>query len=128
MDSMLVTEGLVYTGSGRNIFLAGSEPPPVPIPVPLTTARNAAPPPAPEGPKGPPPAPPLPPIPLKYFGTALAENGTRRAFLLNGDDVFVALVGDVVERRYRVVSIAANSVLVEDIPNNNKQTLPLVGN
>jgi hypothetical protein len=37
-------------------------------------------------------------------------------------------VGDVVSRRYRVVSIAANSVLIEDIPNTNKQTLPLVGN
>jgi hypothetical protein len=31
----------------------------------------------------------------------------------------------VVARRYRVVGISANSIQVEDIPNTNKQNLPL---
>ena len=48
--------------------------------------------------------------------------------MLQGDDVFLASVGDVVQRKYRVVSIAANSIVVEDMPNTNSQTLPLVLN
>jgi hypothetical protein len=45
---------------------------------------------------------------------------------LHGDNVLLAVPGDVVERRYRVLSIAANSITVEDLPNRNKQTLPLL--
>jgi len=122
MEAMLVTESLVYSGSGRNIFSGEEEaPPPPPPPKPNFSAHN-------DGPKPPPPPkpgpPPLPPIPLKFFGTSVSHSGIRSAFLLNGDDVFIAAVGDIVERRYRVVSIAENSILVEDIPNTNKQTLP----
>jgi hypothetical protein len=128
-EAMLVTESLVYSGTGRNIFSGTVEAPPPP---PVKIAETKFPPrPAPApGPvtQAVPVTPPLPPINLKFFGTDTAQNGTRRAFLLNGDDVFLASVGDVVERKYRVVSIAANSILVEDIPNSNKQTLPLTGN
>ncbi len=128
MEAMQVTESLVYTGSGRNIFSAGPvETQPVKLAVvekPKFPARPQGPvvPPAPTGP------PPPPPIALKFFGTATTANGVRRAFLLNGDDVFLAGVGDVVQRKYRVVSIAAQSILVEDIPNSNRQTLPITGN
>jgi hypothetical protein len=126
MEAMLRAESLVYAGSGRNIFAPGA--PEEPKPVKLEQAKF----PVRPGPLTPPPVinhgpPPLPPINLKYFGTATSANGVRRAFLLAGDDVFVASVGDVVQRKYRVVSISANSILVEDLPNNNKQTLPLLG-
>ncbi|WP_158943983.1 hypothetical protein [Granulicella sp. S190] len=123
MDAMLVTESLVYSGSGRNIFSANSAP--IDIPKPIVPVRTAkAPPPGPPPP--PPGPPPPPPIDLKFFGTATAANGTRRAFLLHGDDVFLASDGDIVQRKYRVVTISANSVLVEDLANNNKQSLPLL--
>jgi hypothetical protein len=130
MEAMLVTESLVYSGLGRNIFAPGNvvtvaAPKPVAPARPLVAVATGPPPPPPTCP---PSCPPPPPINLKFFGTATAANGTRRAFLLNGDDVFVASAGDVVERKYRVVSIAVNSILVEDIPNANKQTLPLLGN
>jgi len=126
MEPMLVTESLVYGGSGRNIFAPGSpEPPLVIIPPPTHTARNEPPPPAVQ--QGPPPTPPPPPINLKFFGTSTSANGTRRAFLLNGDDVYVASAGDVVQRRYRIISIDANKINVEDLPNSNKQSIPLVG-
>ncbi len=69
--------------------------------------------------------PPLPPIDLKFFGVATAANGTRRAFLLHGEDVFLASAGDVVQRRYKVGAIAANSIEVEDLTDNNRQTLVL---
>jgi hypothetical protein len=128
MEAMLRTEALEYSGSGRNIFSAAAyEPPPPPkIENAAFKARTttAPPPPVNQAPQvaGP------PPINMKFFGTATSANGTRRAFLIHGDDVILAGVGDVVERRYRIVSISANSILVEDIPNSNKQTLPLVAN
>jgi hypothetical protein len=123
MEAMLVTESVVYSGSGRNIFSASSAP--IDIPKPIASVRPVkAPPPGPPPP--PPGPPPPPPIDLKFFGTATAANGTRRAFLLHGDDVFLASDGEIVQRRYRVVTISANSILVEDMANNNQQTLPLL--
>jgi hypothetical protein len=125
-SAMLRTEHLVYAGSGRNIFSAIYTPP-VAIPTPVAPARKNAPPPTPvfHGPVGPPPPPP---INLKFFGTATRANGVRQAFLLQGEDVFLASQGDIVARKYRIVSISANSVQVEDMANNNTQTLPLQSN
>ena len=72
------------------------------------------------------PPPPLP-IPLKYYGyTAQRIDGHKRAFFLDGDDIFVAAEGDVVKRRYKVVRIGINSAVVEDTQLNNTQTLPLL--
>jgi hypothetical protein len=123
MGPMLVAESLVYTGGGRNIFSASSVP--VEIPKAIAPARPKAvlppPPPVPQGP------PPPPPIDLKFFGTSSLENGHRQAFLLHGEDVFLASDGDIVQRRYKVLTVSANSVLVEDMSNNNRQTLPLIG-
>jgi hypothetical protein len=126
MEAMLVTESLVYSGSGRNIFSASSTPVEVNIPKPIAPVR-------PIGvvlpvytpPTGP---PPLPPIDLKFFGTATKADGSRQAFLLHGDDVFLAATGSIVQRRYKIGTIGANSVEVEDLTNNNKQNLPLQKN
>jgi hypothetical protein len=127
MEGMLVAESLVYAGFGRNIFSpVSAEPPPMEIAVNKFPPRPE--PPKPPQPPQPPQKPPLPPINLKFFGTSTSKSGDRKAFLLNGDDVFIAAAGDIVQRRYRIISIAANSVLVEDIPNSNKQTLPLISN
>jgi hypothetical protein len=122
MEAMLVTESLVYSGSGRNIFSTSSVPVDIPKPVvPVRTKPGPSPPPPPS-----PGPPPPPPIDLKFFGTATGADGKREAFLLHGDDVFLATDGDIVQRRYKVVSISANSILVEDMANNNRQTLPLL--
>jgi hypothetical protein len=123
MGPMLVTEGLVYSGSGRNIFSATSVQAPMSIPKAIAPARPVQRVMQVQQPMGPPPPPP---IDLKFFGTATSANGHRRAFLLHGEDVFLASDGDVVQRRYRVVSIAANSIVIEDMTNNNRQTLPLL--
>ena len=122
MKAMLMTEPLVYTGSGRNIFSANSAP--VMIPRAIASARPKGPiVPAFTGPVGPPPPPP---IDLKFFGTATSASGGRRAFLLHGEDVFLASAGDIVQRRYKVGTISANSIVVEDMTDNNTQTLPLI--
>lgn len=123
MDAMLVTESLEYSGSGRNIFSASSAPIEIPKPIAAVRPVKAAPPGPPPPPPGPPPPPP---IDLKFFGTATSADGMRRAFLLHGDDVFLASDGEIVQRRYRVLKIAANSIEVEDMANNNRQTLPLL--
>jgi hypothetical protein len=128
MEGMLLTESLVYSGTGRNIFASGPTEAPVKLIAAAAPARPALTPVIAVAPPRDPGPPAPPPINLKFFGTATSQNGTRRAFLLNGDDVFLASAGDVVQRRYRVLSIAANSILVEDIPTSSKQTLPLMGN
>ena len=122
MAAMLVTEKLVYTGSGRNIFSTASAP--VAIPKPIAAARPKPVVPVYTPPPGPPPPPP---IDLKFFGTATSAAGKRQAFLLHGQDVFLASDGEIVQRRYRVITVQANSIVVEDMPNNNRQTLPLIG-
>lgn len=121
MKAMLVTESLVYSGSGRNIFSANSAPAIV-IPKAIAPARPRGPivPAAPLGP------PPPPPIDLKFFGTATSAQGVRRALLLHGEDVFLASPGDIVQRRYKVGTISANAIVVEDLTDNNIQTLPLI--
>ncbi|WP_263368248.1 hypothetical protein [Edaphobacter bradus] len=121
MGPMLVTESLVYSGTGRNIFSSASMPV---IPKPIAPVRPKAPlTPVATAPFGPPPPPP---IDLKFFGVETTANGKRRALLLKGDDVFLAGDGDIVQRRYRVLTVMANSVVVEDLANSNQQTLPLI--
>jgi hypothetical protein len=130
MEAMLVTESLEYTGGGRNIFSASSAP--VEIQKPLGPARPivAAPPVVPCPPNCPPPPPPPPPpvVDLKFFGVETLSNGTRQAFLLHEDSVFLASVGDIVMRRYRVVAIEAKSIRIEDMQYKDTQTLPLLTN
>lgn len=126
MQAMLVTESVAYSGAGRNIFSAQSAPPPVPIPAPVASARPA-PPPIPCPPNCPPPPPP-PPIDMKFFGVEITPNGARQACLLHGDSVFIASPGDVVLRRYKVLSIEPKSIQVQDMQNNNTQVLPLLSN
>jgi hypothetical protein len=130
IEAMLVSESVEYSGSGRNIFSQNSAPL-VAIPQPKAPARlqaqTAAPPPVPCPPNCPPPPPP-PPIDLKFFGIETASNGIRKALLLHDDNVFVASAGEIVMRRYRVISVDLKTIQVEDMQNNNKQTLPLLVN
>lgn len=123
MQAMLVAESVVYTGSGRNIFSASSAPA---VEAPTAIAKTRIPDPiAPVRTVDAGPAPP-PAIDLKFFGTETNAAGATRAFLLHGEDVFLASAGEIVQRRYRVISIDAHSLVVEDIANSNRQTLPLL--
>ena len=80
--------------------------------------------------KPPPPAPPAPPpppppIPLKFYGFNTLKQGSKRAFFLEGEDIFVAGEGELIKNRYKVVRIGVNSAVVEDTTNKHEQTLPL---
>lgn len=98
---------------------------PGPLQMAMTVGPSKPPPPAP---KVDPVKPPPPPIPLKFYGYANSAQsaGVRRAFFLEGDDIFVAGEGELIKNRYRVVKIGVNSAIMEDTENKNQQTLPLV--
>lgn len=122
-EGMLLTESLVYSGRGRNIFAAPGtvteSARPVSIPKAIASPRFMPQAPVNTGP------PPPPPISLRYFGTSVRKDGTRKAFLLQGDDVFVAGKGDIVSRRYRIGEVSARDVEVTDLTNNNTQRIPI---
>jgi len=104
---------------GRNIFRMEEKPaeqiasvrprPPIDVPMPPT----------------PTPTPPPPPIPLKFYGFASKANEPKRIFLDNEGEVYVARLGDIVERKYKVVQINNTNVIIEDVLNNNRQTIQL---
>ncbi len=115
------TEQTQYSGSGRNIFVATPEVIEKPIaPVSL--------PPRETGPPPPPPPPQPPAIPLKFFGFASKPGEQKKIFLSKEGDVFIAMEGDIVDRRYKIIHINPTSVEIEDVLYNNKQTIPLTQN
>lgn len=120
-EIMAQAESLEYSGKGRNIFSQSSAPveiEKVKAPVrPVAPVQQIA-----QGP------PPPPPIDLKFFGYEAHKDGSRKAFLLHGDDIFIASEGDIVDHRYKVLKIAPFSIQVEDLPYRNAQGLPLVQN
>jgi hypothetical protein len=126
-DWLKNSEDREFAGVKRNIFGAEAEPAEkseVVAKGPKCPGDPACPPPPPVCP-GPDPRCPPPPINLKFYGFASKPGEPKRVFLSSGDDVFVASEGEVVNRRYRVVKILNTSVEIEDVLNNNKQTIPL---
>lgn len=117
LDLLRQSEQIKYAGTARNIFVAGS------MPVPHDNGAT-------DKKKGhevfvPPPPQPPPPINLKFFGFASKPGEPKKIFLSQGEDIFIASEGDIVNRRYRVLHISPASVDIEDVLNNNKQSIPL---
>lgn len=115
-DWLDISEKTKYAGTGRNIFMAQAE-----IPQPIKRANTDLPK-QPEVPQGPPPPPP---INLKFYGFASKPGEPKKVFLSQGEDVFIAGEGEIVDRRYKVLHITPMSVEVEDVLNNNRQSIPL---
>jgi hypothetical protein len=115
-DWLKASEDTKYEGTGRNIFLAQAE-----IPKPIDNGNTEK----PKGSEGPPLPPPPPPINLKFFGFASKPGEAKKVFLSEGEDVFIAAEGEVVNRHYKVLRISPTSVEIEDVLNNNRQNIPL---
>jgi hypothetical protein len=117
-------------GGSKSLFEFSQPPPPPPPKViikPGPVAEVKPEPPKPAVPAGPPPTPPPPPIPLKFYGYAgTTRDGVRRAFFLDGDDIFTPAENETIKGRYKIIRIGVNSAVVEDTTNKNQQTLPLV--
>jgi len=115
-DWLNVSENTKYEGNGRNIFMAQAE---IPQPVAPVTPDKGTLATASQGP------PPPPPINLKFYGFASKPGEPKAIFLSQGEDIFVAKEGDIVDRRYKVLHINPMSVEIEDVLNNNRQSIPL---
>jgi hypothetical protein len=65
---------------------------------------------------------PPPPIPLRVVGIAQTDKGAVVA-LSDGKTTFQGRVGEVVEGRWRIVSIGVESVVIEKVDGTGRQTL-----
>jgi hypothetical protein len=114
------SEEIKYAGNGRNIFVAGSvatiERPKASGVTDKNQQAQLFQHPQVQAP---------PPIMLKFFGFTNEPGEPRKVFLSQGEDVFIAGEGEIVNRRYRVLRIGANSVEMEDVLYNNRQSIPL---
>lgn len=116
-DWLKTSEDTQYAGNGRNIFLAQAD-----IPEPVKNGATDQQKLAQEQAAGPPPPPP---INLKFYGFASKPGEPKRIFLSQGEDFFIATEGQVIDRRYKVLRISPLSVEIEDMLNNNRQSIPL---
>jgi hypothetical protein len=119
LDLLALSEKTEYHGTGRNIFVSQAEDVEIPKPVvPVATDQAQA--------YVAPTPPPPPPIPLKFYGFASSPGEPKKIFLKNGDDVFVAGEGEIVDRRYKVIRITNTSVEIQDVVSSGPpQTIPL---
>ena len=80
-------------------------------------------------PAGPPPPPPLPPIPLKFIGIVEAPtHGEKIAVLSDGRNApFYGTEGAIIEGRYRILKIGAESIELAYADGRGRQTIRLTG-
>ena len=118
LDLLASSEQTKYAGSGRNIFVSQVQDIPQPKGTGVTDNPTAV--------YTPPSVQAPPPINLKFFGFANEPGEPRKIFLSQGDDVFIAAEGDIVNRRYKVMRISPNSVEIQDVLGSGPpQNIPL---
>ena len=119
LDLLERTAKIKYEGSTRNIFQFFTPPPPKPVANPIVPVA----PPAPVAPVVPPP----PTAPLKFYGMATPRGSSqKKAFLSDGDEIFIGMEGDVVDKHYKITRIGVNVLEWEDTQNHQRGQLPLI--
>lgn len=124
LDLLAASEKTEYQGNGRNIFVSQAEDVQIPKPVaPGVTDHQGT---GDQAQWRPPSQPAPQPIPLKFYGFASSPGEPKKIFLKNGDDVFVAGEGEIVDRRYKVIRITNTSVEIQDVVGSGPpQMIPL---
>jgi hypothetical protein len=121
LDLLEGLQHVEYKGSHRNIF---SETPPPHVPTPDEVKRAAA-----NAPPVMPSSPPPPPaivVNVKFYGYVDdPRTGARRAFFTNGEDIFIAGVGDMLENRLRVTHIGNDTVELMEVSSSRRTTIPI---
>ena len=114
LDLLAKLGDIQLQGGNRSLFEFSAPPaPPEPKVVPIAKVQTV-------------PLPPPPSIPLKFFGyTTAFKQSNRRGFFMDGDQILVGSEGEVLKKRYKVVRIGVNSVVMEDLEFKAEQTLPL---
>ena len=110
-DKQSASQKTEYKGSGRDLFSEIAPPPLQEVRQAAVTSH------APVGPQIPPPPPP-PTLPgnMKFFGYGTIPNGTaKRAFLTDGDNVYIVGEGDTLLGKYRVTKIGNANLDFEEI-------------
>ncbi len=107
-----------YQSSGRDLFSASLPPAPVqrkPEPAPIAVIQ-----PTPE------PPPPALPANMKFFGYGTVPNGTsKRAFLSDGEEVYIVGEGDTLLGRFRIVRIGNASLEFEELTSGRRNSASL---
>jgi hypothetical protein len=108
-----------YKSAGRDLFST------VALPPPDTVKKEVAR--VPAGPiPEPPPPPPALPANMKFFGYGTVPNGTsKRAFLTDGDQVYIVSEGETLLGKYRVVKIGNANLDFEEIPTGRRGSTTL---
>jgi hypothetical protein len=110
-DKQHASQKTEYKGNGRDLFSEIAPPPPQ-DPRKVNVATHTA-----YGPTIPPP-PPVPTLPgnLKFFGYGTIPNGTaKRAFLSDGDNIYIVGEGDTLLGKFRVTKIGNANLDFEEI-------------
>jgi len=109
---------LQYEGAHRNIFSTVA-PPPVSVAPPNAIAPPVVTPALPSG-----PAPLV--VPAMFYGFVTdAQTGARRAFFMEGENVYIVAVGETLLARFRLVQIGNSSVELEEISTGRRATLTM---
>ncbi len=75
-----------------------------------------------------PPEPPPPTLPanMKFFGYGTVPNGTsKRAFLNDGEEVYIVGEGDTLLGRFRILKIGKATLEFEELGSGRRNTVPL---
>lgn len=119
-DKMEAAQKTEYHSLGRNPF-SEIAPPPEHEKVKIVETHQ------PVGPlPPPPPEPPKLPPNMKFFGYGTIPNGTlRRAFLSDGDEVYIVGEGDTLLGRFRIVKINNANLEFEEIATGLHNTVTM---
>jgi hypothetical protein len=120
LDLLAASEEVRYQGKGKNIFRAPQAAGDLPLVKVSPLLRKQE-----EARRKIYIPPPPPPITLVFFGMTNSTGERPKVFLSQGEDVWIAHEGDVVNRHYKIVRVSPNAVEVEDLLNNNRQNIPL---